>query len=245
MHNELSSLIKLQEVDLQTLEIRTQLEAIPKELDAMRTDVQNVGDILEREMGRLAEAEEWRVEREKEIAFQTELLTKSKVKLQASRNEKEHSAAQREIDTIRKNIQEREEEAFKVLEAMEHYRTAIDEHGKEFAELEQHLNEREEESRKKMAELEESIARTSGNRSELASKVPQRTLRLYERIHKRLGKAVVDVENGSCTGCYIALPPQLHNEVLKGDKLFQCPICHRIVVCREQGEPDQTEATEG
>jgi predicted nucleic acid-binding Zn-ribbon protein len=41
---------------------------------------------------------------------------------------------------------------------------------------------------------------------------------------------VVEVQdNGVCTGCQMALPPQLFIQVQKVDELHQCPQCHRYV----------------
>ena len=147
MANELEFLEELQTIDLEILKQRKELNAIPQNLQAMRNDVAHVGEILQREKERLEEAEQWRLDREKDIVLQNDLLNKSKIKLQAVRNEKEQKAAQREIDAVRKTIQEREEETLKVMEASEQYRSAIEEHTAEFAELEKQLKDSEDEGK--------------------------------------------------------------------------------------------------
>ncbi|MDJ0766368.1 MAG: C4-type zinc ribbon domain-containing protein [Myxococcota bacterium] len=230
MKTELAALEELQSLDLEILEHRKELSAIPKNLEAMRSDVTHVGELLQREKDRLTEAEQWRVDREKEIVLQNEILTKSKAKLQAARNEREQKAAQREIDAVRKTIQEREEEALKVMEASDQYRQAIEAHTKEFAELEAQLRESEAEARARMAELEVAIGKTATHRQELVDRVSQKTLRLYERIHKRLGRAIVHAEAGTCTGCNMEILPQRYNEIQRGDKIFQCANCFRIII---------------
>jgi predicted nucleic acid-binding Zn-ribbon protein len=238
---ELEFLEELQTIDLEILEQRKELNAIPENLEAMRKDVAYVAEILQREKERLTEAEQWRSDREKDIILQNDLLGKSKGKLQSVRNEKEQKAAQREIDTIRKTIQEREEEALKVMEASEQYRSAIEEHTKEFAELENQLKVTEEEGKTRMAEIEVSIGRTEERRSELVGRVPQATLRLYERIQKRLGRAVVNAVDGHCTGCNMEILPQMYNELQRGDKLFQCANCFRILVFKPRTDPEDSD----
>ncbi|MGH7828550.1 MAG: C4-type zinc ribbon domain-containing protein [Candidatus Binatia bacterium] len=32
-----------------------------------------------------------------------------------------------------------------------------------------------------------------------------------------------------CQGCYMNIPPQLWNEILKNERLNLCPSCHRIL----------------
>jgi len=237
VQNDLAALEALQDLDLQNLDLRKELSGIPETIEEMRKNVAHIGEILERERVRLKEAEEWRRDREREVLIQNEMLIKSKTKLQASRNEKESKAAQREIDIIRKNIQEREKEAIEVMEAIEQYRVAIEEHTREFGELEQHLRETEEEGAARVAQVEARIGETASKRADLAARVPKALLGNYERIHKRLGVALVEVVDGSCTGCNMGLPPQMYNELQRGDKLFNCPWCFRILVYKKIDPP--------
>ncbi|MCP4678651.1 MAG: hypothetical protein GY854_24690 [Deltaproteobacteria bacterium] len=241
MIDELVSLEELQTLDLEVLEKRKELRAIPENLEAMRSDVAHVGDILEREKNRLEEAVVWREQREKDVALQNELLAKSKAKIQAARNEKELKAGQREVDTIRKNIQEREEEALKMMEAIEQYRAAIKEHNSEFAELEKQLEESEQAGQTRMREMEIEIAKTDAHRNVLVERVPEKTYRLYQRIQKRLGSAVVEAEDGHCTGCNIGILPQMYNEIQRGDKIYQCANCFRILFFKPKVEEEETE----
>lgn len=230
MKSELAALEELQTLDLETLKLRNELKAIPENIKEMREDVSRVGELLERERQRLAEAESWRAERERDVALQNELVAKSKAKLQAARNEKESKAAQREIDVIRKNIQDREEETLKILEAIEQYRVAIESHSKEFAELEEHLRDSEKEAQTRMNELESSIGQTDAQRKEIAGRISPKTFRLYERIHKRFGLAVVSAMEGKCTGCHMEILPQRYNELIRGNVLHQCTNCFRILI---------------
>jgi len=207
----------------------------------MRSDVAHVGEILQREKDRLEEAVEWRERREKDVALQNELLAKSKAKIQAARNEKELKAGQREVDTIRKNIQEREEEALKMMEAIEQYRAAIKTHNEEFSELEKQLEESEQAGQVHMQEMEVEIAKTEERRNELVERVPEKTYRLYQRIQKRLGSAVVEAEDGHCTGCNIGILPQMYNEIQRGDKIYQCSSCFRILYFDPKVDEEKTE----
>jgi len=243
---DLAALEELQRLDLDNLELRKTLQGIPENIDETRRNVAHIGEILEKERQRLVDAEAWRREREREVAVQNEMLGKSKGKLQAARNEKENKAAQREIDTIRRTIQEREKEVLQVMEAIEQYRVAIEEHTREFAQLEEHLKEVEEAGRVRMAEVERRIGETSARRAELAGRVSPPLLRQYERLHKRIGVAVVSAVDGKCTGCNMNLPPQQYNELMRGEKLFTCPACVRILVYkRAEPEGAQPEAGDG
>lgn len=67
-------------------------------------------------------------------------------------------------------------------------------------------------------------------RSALAEKIPVDILRKYERIMNHLKNvAVVPIDNGSCGGCHMNLPPQVVNNSKKTDSLTVCTYCGRIV----------------
>jgi hypothetical protein len=242
---DLAALEELQRLDLDNLELRKTLQGIPENIEETRRDVAHIGEILEKERQRLADAEAWRRERERDVAIQSDLLGKSKAKLQAARNEKENKAAQREIDTVRRTIQDREKEVLQVMEAIEQYRVAIDEHTREFGQLEEHLKGVEDEGRVRMAEVELKIGETSARRAELAARVSPPLLKQYERLHKRIGIAVVAAADGKCTGCNMNLPPQQYNELMRGDKLFTCPACVRILVYKRMATEEAQPEAEG
>jgi len=236
VQQELASLEELQILDLQNFTIRKELEAIPATIEEKRQNVEFVRTLLQKERARLDEAEAWRANSEREIQMQGDMLNNSRTKLQGARNEKENKAAQREIDTLRKNIGDREKEALEMLEAIEQYRIAIDEHTKEFAQLEETLRAEESSGNERIAELNALIAESAQKRAELASRVPEPILRRYDRVQKKLGRGLVEVIDGFCSGCNIGILPQLFNELIRGEKIHACPSCTRILIYRPRPE---------
>ncbi|MBN2525343.1 MAG: hypothetical protein JXR76_03045 [Deltaproteobacteria bacterium] len=235
VQQDLANLQKLQELDLKTIDIRNELDDIPAQIEEVQQNVETIRVLLQKEQKRLEEAESWKSDKESEITLQNELLSKSKGKLQAARNEKENKAAQREIDTIKKNISDQEKELMELMEAIEQYRIAIDEHKKEFAELEDHLKATEEEGKARMAEIKAMLSQTDDGRKELTSQITPQTLRLYERVHRKLGNVVVEVTEPICSGCNFGMLPQKFIELQRGESLITCQNCLRILVFT--GEP--------
>ena len=235
MQQDLANLLKLQELDLKTIDIRRELDDIPAQIEDVRQNVETIRIILQKEQKRLEEAEGWKTDKENEISLQNDLLTKSKSKLQAARNEKENKAAQREIDTIKKNISDQEKELMELMEAIEQYRIAIDEHKKEFAELEEHLHATESDGKARMDEIQATLSQTDGGRKELTSQITQRTLRAYERVQKKLGTAIVSITEPTCAGCNFGVLPQKFIELQRGESIITCQNCLRILIF--SGEP--------
>lgn len=245
VQQELASLEALQALDLQNFNIHKELEVIPRTIKEKQQNVEFVRNLLQKEKTRLDEAEKWRADTERDIQLQNDMLSSSRNKLQSARNEKENKAAQREIDSFRKTIADREKEMLEMLEAIEQYRIAYEDHTREFAELEETLHTEEESGKERMAELNARIEESAAARQTLAAEVEGPLLRRYERIQKRLGRALVEVIDGKCTGCNITLLPQLYIELKRGEKIHACPSCTRILLYKPPVEaPDEAQSAE-
>lgn len=230
VQQDLANLQKLQELDLKTIDIRNELDDIPNQIEDVRENVETIRAILQKEQTRLEDAEGWKRDKENEISLQNELLNKSKAKLQGARNDKENKAAQREIDTIKKNISDQEKELIELMEAIEQYRIAIDEHKKEFAELENHLKASDDEGKARMDEIKATLDAAEGGRKELTVQISQNVLRLYERIQRKLGNAIVQIDEPICSGCNVGVLPQKYIELQRGESVISCQNCMRILV---------------
>ena len=69
-----------------------------------------------------------------------------------------------------------------------------------------------------------------GNEANRRRRSRRSTLRKYDTLRQRRnGLAVVNVVDGVCQGCFMAIPPQLFNRLLRGDELFDCPTCQRMI----------------
>jgi hypothetical protein len=66
-------------------------------------------------------------------------------------------------------------------------------------------------------------------RAELASSIGPKLLELYERIHRRHGRALVPVRDGTCLGCFVKLPTGARSSPPGTDAVSTCASCGRIL----------------
>lgn len=66
-------------------------------------------------------------------------------------------------------------------------------------------------------------------RTRLAERIEPADLRLYERIRRRHGHAIVPVEERTCLGCFMALPTSAVSLKTAPDQLRTCESCGRIL----------------
>ena len=78
-------------------------------------------------------------------------------------------------------------------------------------------------------ELEAQLAQQRAARDEVTGRVPGEFLARYERIASTRRPAVAKVRNEICQGCRTSIPPQLHLELLRMERLIICTHCRRIL----------------
>ena len=87
----------------------------------------------------------------------------------------------------------------------------------------------------RISTLEAQIAADAAVRTETVKGLPASIVNRYEKLREaRRGLAVVEARNGNCMGCNMNIPPQLYNNLFRGDELIACPHCQRILVLRQE-----------
>jgi predicted nucleic acid-binding Zn-ribbon protein len=85
--------------------------------------------------------------------------------------------------------------------------------------------------------IDQAVSEAASRRRSIASQVAGELISRYELIFSRRGgTAVVEVTGGICQGCYMNIPPQLWNEIIKSEKLNLCPSCQRILYFKPGAE---------
>lgn len=241
LKQEIQYLENLQKIDLKIFDINKKLKEIPEIIESLKSKIEELHEQTERDKVTYKEAEQWQKEHEKAIEMQKELLAKSKAKLAGARNERESNAAQREIETIKRALNEREEEALHIMEVIEQTTESIRQKEEKYSALQKEFEGMERESYKRTTGMEGSKKKLNEERQRITKSISSRHLNIYEKIKTRKPRAIVLALKGICQGCHMMLPPQTYNLLLRSDRLIQCPNCHRIVYCmnEETGLKDQ------
>jgi predicted nucleic acid-binding Zn-ribbon protein len=153
------------------------------------------------------------------------------------RNEKELGLAKREVDLLKEETTQLETELMAVMEQSE------TSNGK-LAGLEEELGrvvaERDTQAaalRATVDRLAAEIERDKAQRLQIMQTVDGELRQKYEMIFSRRGGlAVVEIRGGTCQGCRMRIPPQLFNEIQRGERVIPCPNCQRMLYWRTEGE---------
>jgi hypothetical protein len=190
-------------------------------------------ELLDREKGQLASAEQLRVSTGHEIEDIGERMTRSTQRHNVAKNNREKEATQRELEVLRR---EREERIAKVAEletVVKQVRESLAKHESDFAELQGVLAQDEAEVKSKLDAIEVRREAQEGLRKNTLTKIRPDILRKYTTIRDRKGTAVAEVlRDGICRACHISLAPQLFAKLHAGTDIHQCPNCQRILLLR-------------
>ena len=177
-----------------------------------------------------SEKDKQRQEKEQLLQEESKKATEKRMRMNRIKNIKELQALQREIDQIKLGNSQLEEEVIKLLEEAESYASALRAKEEELKQLEAAWREKQGEIEAQVAGIERAVAEASALRQAIATRLNRELIERYELIFsRRAGMAVVTVSGGICQGCYMNIPPQLWNEIIKSEKLILCPSCHRIL----------------
>lgn len=234
MLDELVALAKLADVDAQALSTDTELAEIPARIAELDADVKRLGELLAAEKQELSEADALLAAQDGELSGQGQALARSKAKGARARNAREADAVERELETIRRQMRDRETERETLKQAIEKRKGSLERHEKEFTELQAFAGDEKAKASARMQELTALREQVLAGRQALVQKLPEDVLRRYELIRKRRGGVgIVGVQDGICIGCNMTLAPNQVIAVQRAETFEQCPRCQRMLFAPE------------
>jgi predicted nucleic acid-binding Zn-ribbon protein len=240
MEEVFEKLRSLQDVLSQKIALEQEIQGIPKILTTQ-----------EELLARLKKAfidknQEFEKTRAAEAEFR-ELLAEAELAREKAEKNMESINTQREYEALDKEIRdaaEKEQQYRKELQREERLLVDLDEQMKQNAELieqqEKELAERKAGIESDIAEKERQVKSLEEEEQVLNQDLDPEILFKFERIiRNKMGRGIVAIRGGVCTGCHMILPTQFANEVRLGEKIVFCPYCSRILFYEEVEEGEE------
>ncbi|HNI59744.1 MAG TPA: C4-type zinc ribbon domain-containing protein [Pseudomonadota bacterium] len=229
MRDQLKLLEELQRHDAELLELEALCKTLPDRVQKVESAIAELDRLLEEKRLQLQDTEAFRSEQEQEKKDAADQLSKAKAKSSAVRNLKEQNAVQRELETTRRQIEQREEEIGKLTQAINEQKAKIAEHESRVGEQRKELAAEQDRVQKRIADMQAKLQAAKAERDDLAKKLRPDVLKKYSAIRMKRGLAIVAVHDGTCRGCNMRIPPQLYNIIQRGASLEICPNCNRMI----------------
>ena len=230
MKKEIELLIELQEKDGQISDLEEVLASIPMSLSEKEKEVETIRIKSEKESTNLEEKKKDLRHKERELLAVEEEAKKFTAHFHQVKTQKESEALDHEIKKADNSIETLTEE---ILLLMDEITEEEKNQGKKKEEMEEVLTEFSKRKKKASIDTEEIGIEIKGikeKRREIAEKIDESLLSLYEKIRQNKDNLGLSrISGDSCGACSISIRPQLLNEVKEGTRIFQCENCLRIL----------------
>jgi predicted nucleic acid-binding Zn-ribbon protein len=227
---QIEILANLQNVDREIKEKKGIKQVLLGELQTKDKEIQ----VKKQEIAVLAvsfaEKEKLRLEKDRLLQDEGKKAMDKRMRMNRIKNIKELQALQREIEQIRQSNSDLEEELIRIMEDMEGVNGEIKAKEEDLAKLQEEWKNKQEEMQMQISGIDQAVTEAATRRQSIAAQITGDLISRYELIFSRRGgMAVVEVASGICQGCYMNIPPQLWNEIIKSEKVNLCPSCQRIL----------------
>lgn len=230
MKDKIIGLIQLQDCDNQITEILRKKNDGPQKIQELEKEFHSEEMKLQGDNDRLASLKKERRELEQDIQENENKAEKSKIKLDNVKSNKEYSAALKEIEDLNRGRSSLEDKVLQLMEEIESLEKLCIENSNAQEELKTEFERQKQEIEKDLVELEKKLGFLEKKREKYYSAIDQEILKKYLYIRNaKGGLAIGPVVNAVCQICYMGIPPQKFNELIRGESLMTCPNCNRIM----------------
>lgn len=230
MREDLAQVVDLQNLDLEIARLQKEVEKIPREISELEQQLANSRGAWEQARERHSALEQFRRGKERDLEDVTADQRKRQSRLFEIKTNPEYRAVMTEIEGLKERRSKLEDEILELFDQIEAAQGVVQNEATRFQEREKTFEEQRTTKEDELKRLHEELGRLQKERGHQVSRVEPGLLQNYQRLlRSRGGVAVVQVRDGSCLGCYVALTPQTYNELRRGGVLISCANCQRIL----------------
>jgi uncharacterized protein len=225
----LDKLLELQKLDLAIAKLDAQMRAIPRTIEMIEGRLAKARKEFEEAKEKTDHLQKDRRAKERELEEFNQTAKKKQARLYEIKTNEEYSAVLKEIEALKVKSSKIETEILEQMEQGDLTAKIVTEAERVFATEQGVCQKERQEKETELAALQKELADLQAARQAQASRLDPELLRLYTRLIRNRDVAVVEVLDGSCQGCGMALTPQAYAEIRRNDRMFACPSCNRLL----------------
>ncbi len=227
---DIDALVLLQEAETEIVRLQSVLTKVDKEKARLEVKLAAFEAALVKNRAELEKTSEMCLNTEEEVKVIDQRIIKSNETLRMVKTNKEYQVLLREVDDNKKRKDALETELLEMMEEKEKQTAVVEESEKEFALLKEQTRAAQADLEQQTTDDKASLDEYGARQAEIGQALDSFLMDRFKKISKMNdGLAVARVNNETCMGCFMNIPPQLYIEVQRGTKLISCPQCSRIL----------------
>jgi hypothetical protein len=234
---QVERLIHLQQIETESIRIKKIVNSVYEKISERNSRIVNFRKMIDEKEAALQLMKDRYRLFEVEFNERAARIQKSKETLKGVSTHKEYQVLSREIDDNVNQNKKIDDLLIKELEEVEQQERELNERKAELVQLETMLGKEIEEIENESVEEKQQLEIIERKKEEITPLILPKLLAKFMKISNIAGGlAIVPVENGTCKGCHINLPPQKYIELQRGGPLTFCQQCHRIIYYKKPEE---------
>jgi predicted nucleic acid-binding Zn-ribbon protein len=220
-------------VDRQRAEAQTLIDAVPRVLGARQRLSKEANEQLDACREKLQGFRVHLKSLELDLASREEALLKANGNLMGAKTNQEYSMLVAEVGRKREEkggVEELILEQYDVISQGEHM---VEDARVRVTQAQEEYSAFEDRARGELADHQKELATLDERRAAVCRAIDPEILKVYERVHKAHGSAIVPAEGNTCQGCFSNLTPNDRNRLLSGRQLVVCRACQRFLYMPE------------
>lgn len=239
MREQIKLLTRLQKLDKKIQKLEKGIAIVPEAIIALEEIVSQGNKQAEEIREKLENVEKKRRHKEGELSIKEGSLSKYQSQLYEVKTNREYSALMIEIDSLKQENSEIENEILVLMERGDELKVAIERRKEEVREGQEKLAEEERKNQERVSNLREELRKRQGERKGQVGEIETELLSRYDKVRKgKDGLALVPVIAEACQGCFTKLPPQVINEIMQARQMVSCERCSRILYLPDEKDAD-------
>jgi len=227
---QIRNLAKLQEIDTIIEQCKTRIAEINNLAEAQRIESGKINEEIENVENVIIRVSKEQHQFESNLKLEENKYRKWEKRLPELKNTREYQVLTRELDFLKKERAECEENILQKMGDLEGLKEEKKDLQAKLTDIESQSEVKGVKILKEKQELERQVEDIEGHKEGYAKNIRPDLMSRYKRIAKiRQGLAVVGVWDEKCTGCNMRVPPQLYNKVQRLESIEVCPYCQRML----------------
>jgi len=230
LKEQIELLIDLQQKEAAAARIQAEIWQIPEQIEEMASLLTRIEEQLQVQKSAFEELKKIYRAHETEIQTHQSRIEKREAQLHSVKTNQEYRAFLKEISDIKSATSAIEDKMLQCLDDMEAAEKSIANLNGEFEREKQSIAEQRRELSAHAENLRQEQEKLIAERDEIAVHIKADMMKKYRFVRGQTGgSAIVGARDAICMGCNMNIPPQLYNELHRGDELKFCPHCHRML----------------